>query len=289
MKAAITGATGLIGRELTAELEKSGIDFICLSRTEQEDKKFFATDYSVESLAEILQGVDTVIHLAAIRGGNTSQGYAAYSANEVLTENILKAMTQAGVKKIIFLSSISIYSDVNTLPWSEEQKPEPINFYGLSKLTCEHLCFQYEKKGINPLVFRCTHVLGYEEKGYMLEIFMKNAYNKKILTVKGKSVAKREFIYVKDVAKALCFALSRPEMTGVFNLGTGESLTNLEVAEKINAVFNNDGNIEYLSELSEGIQSSYMTSKKLTDYGFIPEYSFSSGVEDICKEKFSNK
>lgn len=289
MKAAITGATGLIGRELTAELEKNGIDFICLSRTEQESKRFFSTDYSLENLAEILQGVDTVVHLAAIRGGNTTQGYVAYSENEVLTENILKAMTQAGVKKIIFLSSISVYSDVNMLPWSEEQNPEPINFYGLSKLICEHLCFQYEKKGIKSLVFRCAHVLGYEEKGYMLEIFMKNAYNKKMLTVKGRSVAEREFIYVKDVAKVLCFALSRPEMTSVFNLGTGESLTNLEVAEKINAVFNNDGNIEYLSALSEGIQSSYMTSRKLTEYGFTPEYSFSSGVEDIYKEKFINK
>lgn len=289
MKVAITGASGLIGSELVRALKNNeNVQLLCLSRNDKQSKIFRQTDYSQQSLNEIFAGVDVVIHLAAIRGGNSQTGYDAYRENEILTENILKAMAFNSVKKIIFLSSISVYSDVSMLPWSEEQIPEPVNFYGLSKLACEHLCLLYKRNAIVPVIFRCAHVLGYEKKGYMLEIFMNNASEHKTLTVKGESVAEREFIYVKDVASALCWAVLDDCAEGVYNLGSGEKLTNLEVAVRINEAFGNDGNLEYMDNISEGIKSSYMCCNKLSDAGFRTSFSFYEGICDIRREIFDS-
>lgn len=290
MKVAVTGATGLIGSCLVRMLKAEGKHtLLCLSRQDTQDPDFRQTDYSQESLNALFAGVDAVIHLAAIRGGNSPAGYQAYQENEVLTEKILKAMEANGVRKIVFLSSISVYSDTALLPWSESQAPAPVNFYGLSKLCCEHLCQLYRRSGIVPVIFRCAHVLGYERRGYMLEIFMNLASEHQTLTVKGKSEAEREFIYVKDVAAALCWALDSESAEGVYNLGSGEKLTNLAVAQNVNAAFENEGNISYLDQQSEGIKPSYMCGERLSAAGFRTGYSFYEGVCDIRKEIFSGQ
>ncbi|MCF0259857.1 MAG: NAD(P)-dependent oxidoreductase [Erysipelotrichaceae bacterium] len=295
MKIAITGATGVIGTQTVALLsEKPDLELVCLTRggTEMNEifdsqalVRFVQTDYSVESLQNILTDVDMVVHLAAIRGGNSSKGYEAFSENVTLMESILKAMVKANVKKIIYLSSISVYSDLDQMPWREDQQAVPVNFYGLSKLNCEMLCTLYKKFGISSLIFRTAHVLAFENRGYMLGIFLKNAAAGKPLSVNGKSEAHREFIYVKDVARAIVWGIENPEVEGIFNLGSGEALTNYQVAERINEAFQNNL-ITYKDDVSEGIVSSVMDSSKLNSLGFRTAFSFYEGAVDIKKDVF---
>lgn len=283
MRAVISGASGFIGQEVINLFDKESIEWIGLSRN---NEKYISTDYSIEHLASVLQPNDVIIHLAAMRGRDTQNGYRDYAANEILTENILQAMRIVGSKKIVFLSSISVYSDQNDLPWKENMYPKPASFYGLSKLVCEYLCDRYNNYGINSVILRCAHVLGLEDKGYMLSKFLNGAAKKETLRVIGKSVAKREFIYVKDVARAILWSYLRSDLCGVFNLGTGNSLTNLELALEINRAFSNDNNIEYQSDKNEGIVSSYMNGNKLREAGFSPSYSISEAIKDIKRDKF---
>ncbi|MCD8011769.1 MAG: NAD(P)-dependent oxidoreductase [Lachnospiraceae bacterium] len=285
MKIAVTGASGFIGQELIRLFNNTDYEIVALSRS-RKDKNFIETNYSVDSLTNAFKNVDVVIHLAAIRGGDSALGYGTFRENEILTENILKAMANCKASKIIYLSSISVYSDIQKLPWCEDQAVTPCNFYGLSKLTCEHLCRLYSKKGIESVIFRCAHVLGYEDKGYMLSKFLKAAAEKNTLCVRGKSIAKREFIYVKDVARAIIWAIDNSKVCGVFNLGIDCAYTNLEVAQVINRVFQNEDNLEYQDDLTEGINSSYMLSEKIRCYGFNIKYDLQSGIKDIRREKF---
>lgn len=290
MKVVITGANGFIAKEVISLFLHYHIDFIALTRNNKFDCKYaIETDYTVSHLTSIFTNVQIVVHLAAIRARDNDLGYESFRDNEILTENILKAMVEADVEKIIYMSSISVYSSLDLLPWTERHIPYPTSFYGLSKLVGEQLCLLYKKKNIKSIIFRCAHVLGYEDKGYMLSVFLRSAASGQILTVKGKSKALREFIYVKDVARAILWSIKKSDFEGIYNLGLGKSYTNYDIAQIINNVFLNKGNIEYLDQDDEGIESSYMDVSLLTNLGFKPYYTVKSAIEDIKMEIFDKK
>ncbi len=285
MKIAVTGATGLVGKKVMEKLDKNGFEVAALTRDRRLAVPYISTNYEVDSLREIISEADAVIHLAAVRMGEKSE-YSSYQKNENLTENVLQAMAKTEkCKHIIYLSSISVYSDIHLLPWSESTIPQPESYYGLSKLVCEYLCRLYKKHGIHYTIFRCAHILGIEDKGYMLSKFMENAYRRRPLCVQGKSIAKREFIYVKDVANAIEWALkSIHAKDEIFNLGCGIGHTNYQIADIINRVFGNDGKLEYLCDQDEKISSSYMNINKIIQAGFHPEYTIEDAMLDLYGE-----
>ena len=277
MKIAITGAAGFIGTELRKHLEGKA-EVIGLVRPGESDE---LTDYSEEELSSLLQGVDCVIHLASKRGGG--KGYCEFHENSILLENLLNAMRNAGVKKIIFMSSLAVYSDPAALPWREDSIPTPQTFYGLSKLTGEAMCRFYGKFGIHHLIFRSAIVYGGNDLTRMTGAFISGAAAHKQLKVVGKSVAKRDFIYVKEVVNALAWgALSCSSLDTTFNLGSLACHTNLELALAVNKAFQNEGNLEYLSDADENLTDSYLCSDRLTAAGYVHQYTLDTAMADIA-------
>lgn len=279
MKIIVTGASGNIGSRLLSALEKTQIDqVIGLSRSYHEG--LVTTDYSVDSLNRIFQDADIVVHLAARRGA--AEDYQTFIENEIITENILKAMLSAKVKRIIFMSSIAVYSGEKLLPWKEDQIPAPQTFYGLSKLTCEGLCKLYSEKGIDYTILRGSIAYGGDHSGRMISTFIDGATAKVTLHLKGKSIAKRDYIYVQDIVGALLWSISDlPEKNQIYNLGSGTALTNLEVAETVNECYDNAGNLNYDDSVAETIINSYMDISKITNAGFHNTFTFSSALQDI--------
>ena len=281
MKIVITGATGLIGSMLMERLQ-SRAEVVGLTRGESSGA-FSHTDYSTDSLSSAFEQTDIVVHLAAVRGKGND--YSHFINNAVLTENVLKAALQAKVGRVIFMSSIAVYSDVELVPWREEQSLQPQTFYGLSKITGEHLCQLYSRKGLDFTIFRCGIVLGITKNNRMTDIFIQNAAAGKEIVVTGKSVARRDFIYLKDVVNALCWSIFEEQKKNqIYNLGSGNAYTNLQLAEAINRAFGNEGNLSYLDDRSEGIEDSRMDSAKLEEAGFRRAYDLNSALDDIRKE-----
>lgn len=281
MRVVVTGATGLIGSALVKVISGTA-DVIGLTRGVSTDG-LIHTDYSVESLADILEQGDIVVHLAAVRGKGND--YTHFMDNAVLTEDVLKAALQAKVGKIIYMSSIAVYSDIKCVPWREDQPVQPQTFYGLSKITGEYLCELYSHQGLNYTILRCGIVLGITNNNRMTDIFIKNAVARKTITVRGKSLAKRDFIYLKDVVRALYWGIfEEKNRNQIYNLGSGNAYTNIQIAEEINHVFENDGNLIYLDDCSEGVEDSRMDSSKLRTAGFRWKYNLTSALIDIKKE-----
>lgn len=277
MRIAITGASGFIGSEFRKNLIPDW-DIVALSRTEKEG--FWETDYSVESLTRAFDNVDIVIHLASIRG--KAEEYSAFTKNEILIENILKAMLACRCKRIIFMSSLAVYSDQKRVPWSEEQCVCPQTFYGLSKLAGEYLCQLYASKGITYTILRCGIVYGLDHTKRMISNFIDQAYRKEMLCLTGKSVNKRDFVYVKEVVKVLNWAVQTSDLDNqIINLSSGEAYTNLEIAEAVNECFDNVGNLKYDDTAPENIINSYMSADKLRELGFKHDYSLKSALIDI--------
>ncbi|GAB6256324.1 SDR family oxidoreductase [Peribacillus sp. N1] len=244
--------------------------------------EYLSTDYSNESLTKVLKNSEAVVHLASVRGANGS--ILDFHQNEIITENIYKSCVDLGINNIIFASSISVYSDITKMPWVEEQLPSPKTLYGISKIACEYIGDIYHKKdGLNIKYLRIGHILGEgEQKGFMMNTFIDTAFEKRKLNVIGESLAKREFVYVKDVARAILLAILKPEVHGVFNIGSGEAYSNLEIAEIVNECFDNKGNLIYNDLKAEGIESSIMDSSKArNELGYSAQFSLKEALIDI--------
>ena len=273
MRIAITGASGFIGTELLSLLKETDNTVVALTRgsSDAEDEAqvlWRTTDYSKESLTEVLAGTDTVVHLAGVRG--TTPDPADYVINEEMTENILAAMAVAGVKRIVFASTISVYDDETLIPWTEETPLKGRTAYGDSKIRCEKLIRKYaDECGFTYGIVRIAQVLGLGEKRRaMMNVFIDTAAAGGQLRVIGRSVVKRQYLYVKDLVKILA-ALAcgndsfSKDQNIIVNAGMPSAYTNLEIAQIVNRVFENNTPIDYDDSREETIRPSWMDINKL--------------------------
>lgn len=292
MKVAITGGSGFLGKEVISALEHDASYIpviIGKGKVNETNHEYRTTDYSRENLKTVLTDIKAVIHLAAKRG--TGGNIADYHTNINITNNLYESCTELGITNIVFSSTISIYSDVSKMPWSEESLPSTKTFYSVSKLACEHIGNIFHKNhGLNIKSLRIAQILGEGEIKGMLNTFIDNAFEKRILKVTGKSVAKREFVYVKDVARAVILALKKDSVHGSFNIGSKASYSNYEIATMVNDVFDNKGNLFYDESIRETIESSLMDSSKAgKELGYLPQYSLKEALKDILKIKKAGK
>ena len=105
-------------------------------------------------LSQCFEGVDTVVHLAALKSVNESMQFPQkYSKNNIAgTLALLDAMHENNVKHIIFSSTAAVYGEPEYLPLDEKHPLKPINFYGYTKLSAENLLEWYKKLvGVNQL------------------------------------------------------------------------------------------------------------------------------------------
>lgn len=274
---AVTGASGFVGRSVMERLDSTPeVKTVPISRSN--------CDYSVDSLRRLLEGADAVIHLAGVKGGTGS--ICDFHVNEAITENLLIAMGEEKVGKIVFASSRLVYSDTERIPWEEGQPLDPPNMYGISKVACESLCKLYSKKyGFSYAVARVAQVLGFGEGvRNMMNVFLENGLNHAQITVMGKSVARRQYIYVDDLAEILC-RLAEGQASGVFNAGMAEAYSNYEIADLINSAFDNPTPINYDDSFPETIQSSIMDVRRMIDAtGYVPR-DMKLALEDMYRKQ----
>lgn len=286
MKVVVTGASGFIGKQLVKDLESiSSIQIIPLTRNTNSN---FYTDYSLNSLKKWFENADIVVHLAAKRGSGIT--FEDYNENVLLTEKVVMASKKNNINKFIYISSISVYSDSNSLPWGEVEPPSPCNFYGLSKVVGEEICRLHLSSTETSLyVLRLAHVFGSNEKNnYMINLFMRQALNKHVLSLTDITGDKREFIYVKDVVKAIRMAIFHSTKDYVYyllNIGSDNILTNLEVGKLVNKVFNNE-KLLVLGDISKNASNSSFMKHSLAKsiIGYSASYSMEKALEEIKQE-----
>lgn len=241
MKVVITGASGFIGTQLQNHLKKSTLcEYQVISLVRTYGEKYY-TDYSLDSLVAYMDGADVVVHLAAKRGSGIF--FNEYVENINLTERVAIAAKSSRVKKVIYASSISVYSDQKSLPWNESQIITPKNLYGLSKYIGEEIIHMNLKNTKTQFfALRLAHVFGANEKNnYMINLFIRQAFLGKTLLVNNLTDDLREFVFVEDVLDAIesCILFSKnTKQFYTMNIGSDNRLSNIQVAKKITEIFN---------------------------------------------------
>lgn len=239
MKVAVTGGTGIIGKKLVERLSRNH-EIIILSRSfVKESPKTHGinysleqTDYTIDSLKNIFFNVDAVVHLAALR---LQRSLPDNSFKNVLVDyNVFKACEISSITNIVFSSSRGVYGNNPNIPWTEDSQPSPENPYSLGKLLSEKSAAYFNQKGLSIKCLRLAQVLSADaRKKYMLGTFIEDALQGKELELYANENQKREYIYVKDVVNGIIAALKKPDIQGIFNLGSGEQISIPELAKLI--------------------------------------------------------
>lgn len=296
MKIAITGATGFLGKYLVSYLEQLSYDIVVLALPEEragalfsDQVKVFETDYSTESLCEGIDDINCIIHLAAQTLQRDSDPFRVSTflpVNLGITENIMVAAKDRGINQIVQMSSNSVYSSSNQLPFHEFQNPVPATIYGVSKLYSEKLGEYFASKTrMNIVSLRLARLFGYGERdSVVFTRFMKLAIARRNLQILGQGQTKIEFLYVKDAVRAIERALNE-RINGVFNVGSGRQWTVLDIAKMVNEKCNNAGNLMVDSSKPErGYDILMDSSKFFKATGWQPAWQMEEAVSEMAEQ-----
>lgn len=295
MRIAITGASGFIGQYTVLELHAQGHQMVLLGRERRKlDSAFYSnhipfqlveTDY-VRDMDKTLRGIDALVHLAGMRHKKDGSMAEFITNNIVTTERLFHAAAQNKIRNIVFTSSIAVYNPwLNALPFSENQDCTPLTPYGISKLACEKMAYFYDQKfGTKIKCLRVGQVIGSEEReGFMVNTMIGQAIRRETIRVWGKGSGTRDYVYVKDVARAIHSALEHPELSGSFNISCGEPVSHLRLAEGINRALGNQGNLKMDPDKKEDVTPFFMSTQKTErELQWRPKWNLESMLADLA-------
>ena len=236
-KVLVTGGAGFVGRETVKQLQLNGYEVTVLDKADKpedfQNVKYIRGDLQNAAKCVVAcAGQDYVIHLAAKPRIPESfinpDDY--FDDNVTGTKNILTAASAVGVRKFVYCSSSSIYGN-NPAPHKPYHKPDPLNYYAMTKLFGEHLCKQYKNMfNLEYNILRFFTVYGPEQpgcddKGLMIAKFGRLASEGKPLTVHGDGEMRRDYIHVTDVAAAIIASIESRVKSEIFNVGTGNNIS----------------------------------------------------------------
>src|SRR5882762_4253756 len=216
MRSVVTGAAGFIGsnlvdRLLEAKHEVVGVDNLStghrrfLERALEHPGFTFREEdlFDPRALDGVLGGVDHVFHLAAnadVREG-LRHPRKDLEQNTIVTWNVLEAMRHAGVKRITFTSTGSVYGEAPVIP-TPELCPFPVqtSLYGASKLAAEGLISAYaEGFHFQALIFRFVSILGERySHGHVFDFMKQLRKNPNKLIILGNGKQRKSYLYIED-------------------------------------------------------------------------------------------
>jgi UDP-glucose 4-epimerase len=300
MKAIVTGAAGFIGSNLTDRLLSDGhrvlgIDNLSTGRMEFLAQAFPHPSFELrrfdlldlEGLKRLFEGADAVFHLAAnadVRFGPDHPG-RDLEQNTVCTWNVLEAMRAAGVRRIAFSSTGSVYGESLVIP-TPEDAPFPIqtSLYGASKLAAEGLIAAYcEAFGMRGNIFRFVSILGERySHGHVFDFYRQLLEHPGHLRVLGDGTQRKSYLEVRDCVDAILIAMEKSaKPVEVLNLGTDEYCT---VRDSIGWICRRLGltpEIEYTGGNRGWIGDNpfiFLDCSRVRSLGWAPRHSIEQGV-----------
>ncbi|MBF0465886.1 MAG: NAD-dependent epimerase/dehydratase family protein [Nitrospirae bacterium] len=251
MNVLITGASGFIGRYLSRVLLEKSFNVRAIIRSQ--GKAIFLPVGVTITIAEdvakiinwqdILKGIDVIIHLANrvhVMNESSNNPLNEYRRiNTHVTQTIAEQAAIAGVKRIIYLSTIKVNGEKTvTHPFTENDAPNPQDYYAVSKLEAEQtLSYVSKKTGVEFVILRPALVYGPGVKGnfYTMLKFIRNDIPLPLLSIKNS----RSYIYIGNISDAIIHCIEHPDAANkVFLISDAENLSTPELISRLSSAFN---------------------------------------------------
>lgn len=210
-KIAITGATGGLGRSLAEDLLQSGYEVVTLGRNEKvgkalrdQDAHFFAGEISDEKyVIDALAGCDAIVHSAGL-ASPWGPWEEFYRINVTGTANVLKAMHVHGIKKLVHLSTPSMYFSGKPFEMFKEDDPlpSPQTFYAKSKIIADDLVREEVKRNhISAVLLRPRSIIGKYDNTILPRLLQ--LMEKGVFPLPGGGKARVDFVAVENVVHSI--------------------------------------------------------------------------------------
>jgi len=262
----VTGAAGFIGSNIVEELVRRGQSIRALDNLSTGKRSnlepflsnidFVEGDVTDSSLlAEAMRGVDYVLHQAALPSvpRSVADPLTSHEINATGTLKVLLAARDAGVKRVVYASSSSVYGNSPTMPKHEEMPTQPLSPYAVNKLAGEEYAKVFAHLYDLPTVsLRYFNVFGPRQDPHsayaaVIPAFIAAMLENRRPTIYGDGAQTRDFTYVSNVVNANLLACESSKADGMaLNVACGESFSLLDLAHHINRLLGT--NIEPLFE-----------------------------------------
>ena len=273
MKILVTGGCGYIGSHTVVELLKEGYEVRIIDNLENSTEdvverieeisgksvEFIKGDLrSMGDIDGVMGGIDGVIHFAAYKSvvDSVKDPLGYFNNNVIGTYNLVKSMSENGVKRIVFSSSAAVYGNPDEVPVEEDAKIDPLSPYGRNKYCIELLLKDVEGIGISHVALRYFNAAGAhssgklgensEAMGNLIPRVFKASKGEYHLMIRGDKyetrdgTGVRDYVHVCDLAeghvKALDWLFKNDGKSDVFNLCSGDGTTVMEIVKGVERI-----------------------------------------------------
>ena len=295
----IAGHRGMVGSAIERRLRKDGYTNIITKTSKELDLRNQA---AVNSFFEAEK--PNYVFLAAAKVGgivanNTYRADFIYE-NLVMEANIIHAAYVNKVTKLLFLGSSCIYPKLAPQPLKEEyllsgyleQTNQP---YAIAKIAGIELCDGYRAQyGCNFISAMPTNLYGPNDNYDLEKSHVLPAMLRKFITAKRNNVAevelwgtgspKREFLHVDDLADACFYLMETYNEKGLVNVGWGDDVTILELAQLVKKVVGYEGELKFDTSKPDGTPRKLMDVSKLTSFGWKASITLEQGITMVYNE-----
>lgn len=294
----VTGGAGFIGSHLAERLCADGhrvtaVDSLVVGRRDnllslENEPRFDFVQADVASIKEadaIFREIDWVFHLAARADivPSIEEPRAYYEANVTGTFNVLEAARRAGVKRFLYAASSSCYGIPEIYPTPESVSADAQYPYAQTKYLGEELCLHWRKLYRMPVVsLRLFNVYGPRHRttgayGAMFGVFLAQILAGKPLTIVGDGTQTRDFTFVTDVVDAFVTAAQAEGAEGVFNVGSGDTVSVNRVVELLGG-----GEATHIPSRPGEPRCTFADISRIrAEMGWAPKVSMEEGVREL--------
>ena len=295
----VTGAAGFIGSNIVEELVRRGERVRALDNLSTGKRSniepflgnidFVEGDITDSSVvAEAMQGVDYVLHQAALPSvpRSVADPLLSHEINATGTLKVLLAARDAGVKRLVFASSSSVYGDSPTMPKHEGMPTQPRSPYAVNKLAGEEYTRIFASLyGLPTVALRYFNVFGPRQDPHsayaaVIPAFIAAMLENRQPTIYGDGTQTRDFTYVSNVVHANLLACESSSADGMtLNVACGESFSLLDLVKQINRLLGTNVEPLFEPERKGDVKHSLAAIDQARErLGYAPQLSFEEGL-----------
>jgi nucleoside-diphosphate-sugar epimerase len=304
----ITGGAGFIGSHLTEEIVRRGhrarvADSLVTGRRRNlehvDGVEFLQGDLAEPSFAaRAVEGMEYVLHQAAIPSvpRSVEDPVASHRANIDASLNVLVAARAAGVKRVVYAGSSSVYGNTEELPKREDMPPHPLSPYALQKYVGEQYCQLFTRLyGLETVTIRYFNVFGPRQDpsspySGVISLFATALIDGRPPTIHGDGEQTRDFTYVANVVDGVLRACEAPAAAGeVINVATGGRISLNQLLEVMNGILGVNLKAHYDAPRAGDVKDSQADiSKARRVLGYSPRVMLEEGLRhtiDWCRSE----
>jgi GDP-L-fucose synthase len=290
----VAGHRGLVGSAVVRSARSHGFDNLIVRSRKELD---LTEQSAVRSFFDEARPQAVIMAAARVGGIHANNSHPAMFLrdNLLIQDNVIDAAYRSGVEKFVFLGSSCIYPKLAPQPIKEDSlltgPLEPTNeWYAIAKIAGVKMCQAYRREyGFNAISLMPTNLYGpgdnFDLQGsHVLPALIRKfheakARNDQSVEIWGTGTPRREFLHVDDLAEAVLYLLQNYDAEPIVNIGWGEDLTILELAETVMSAIGYRGALTFDHSKPDGTPRKLLDVSRLHSLGWRPRISLRDGIQ----------